>query len=151
MIRIRRSCWTGQSKISTNMKISKNTQIEKIIPELVKVSFKENRLYKPKVDQIIKVLGKLSKGTAIRALTLYMKGLKQYLGQYRLTIESSVPLTKSQIDQIEELINQSQPVFETEVNINPDLLGGIKIRVGDNIYDDSLADKIEQVRERIRN
>jgi len=133
------------------MKISKNTQIEKIIPELVKVSFKENRLYKPKVDQIIKVLGKLSKGTAIRALTLYMKGLKQYLGQYRLTIESSVPLTKSQIDQIEELINQSQPVFETEVNINPDLLGGIKIRVGDNIYDDSLADKIEQVRERIRN
>lgn len=133
------------------MKISKNTPIDKIVAELVKVSFHDNRLYKPKVDQIIKVLGGLSKGTAIRALTLYMKGLKQYLGQYRLTIESSVPLTKTQIDQIEELINQSHPIFETEVNINPDLLGGIKIRIGDNIYDDSLVDKIEQLKERIRN
>jgi len=133
------------------MKITKNTPIERIIPELVKVSFKENRLYKPKVDQIIKVLGNLSKGTAIRALTLYMKGLKQYLGQYRLTIESSVPLSKTQIDQIEKLINQTQPVFETEVNINPNLLGGIKIKIGDNVYDDSLTNKIEQVRERIRN
>lgn len=131
------------------MKISKNTPIEKIIKELVKVSVPNDRLSKPKVDEIIKVLGGLSKGTAIQALTMYMKGLKQFLGQYRLTIESSVPLSEPQIDRIEEIINQTQPVFETEVNINPNLLGGLRIKIGDNVYDDSLSGKIDQVRKEI--
>ena len=131
------------------MKISKNTPLEKIINELVKISVPNNRLSKPKVDEIIKVLGGLSKGMAISSLTLYMKGLKQHLSQYHLTIESSIPLSEMQINRIEEAINQTQPVFETEVNINPNLLGGLKIKIGDNVYDDSLVRKIDLVRKEI--
>lgn len=131
------------------MKITKNTPLGKIIEELIRVSFVNNNLYKPKVDQIIKVLGGLSKGTAIAALSLYLKGIKREVDKSRLVIESALPLSHRQIDRVEDIIGRTHPVFETEVIINPKLLGGIKIKIGDTVFDDSLINRIEQLRERL--
>ena len=129
------------------MKITKNTPLKKIIEELVRVSFVSDKLYKPKVDQIIKVLGGLSKGTAIQALSLYLRGIKREVEKSRLVIESAIPLSRRQIDKVEDIISRTHPVFETEVIINPKLLGGIKIKIGDTVFDDSLMHRIEQLRE----
>ena len=131
------------------MKINKNTPLKKIIEELVRVSFVDNKLYKPKVDQIIKTLGGLSKGTAIAALSMYLMGIKREADKSRLVIESAIPLSLKQIDRVEDIINRTHPVFETEVIINPKLLGGIKLKIGDTVFDDSLMNRIEQLREKV--
>ena len=131
------------------MKINKNTPLKKIIEELVRVSFINNKLYKPKVDQIIKTLGSLSKGTAIEALSMYLKGIKREADKSRLVIESAIPLSGKQIDRVEDIINRTHPVFETEVIVNPGLLGGMRIKIGDTVFDDSLINKIEQVKEEV--
>ena len=131
------------------MKINKNTPLKKIIEELVRVSFINNKLYKPKVDQTIKVLGGLSKGTAIAALSMYLKGIKREVDKSRLVIESAIPLSYKQIDRVEDIISRTHPVFETEVIINPKLLGGIRVKIGDTIFDNSLINRIGQLREKM--
>lgn len=131
------------------MKITKNTTLGKIIEELVRASFVSDKLYKPKVDQIIKVLGGLSKGTAIAALSMYLKGIKREVEKSRLVIESAIPLSHKQIDRVEDIIGRTYPVFETEVIINPKLLGGVKVKIGDTVFDNSLINRIEQLRERL--
>ena len=131
------------------MKINKNTPLKKIIEELIRVSFVNGRLYKPKVDQIIKTLGKLSKGMAISSLSMYLKGIKLKSGKSRLIIESATELSGKQIDRVEDIIGRSHPVFETEVIVNPKLLGGFKIKIGDEVWDQSLINKLGQVKEAI--
>lgn len=131
------------------MKINKNTPLKKIIEELVRISFVNNKLSKPKVDQIIKTLGSLSKGTTIAALSMYLMGIKREADKSRLVIESAIPLSLKQIDRVEDIINRTHPVFETEVIINPKLLGGIKVKIGDSVFDDSLMNRIEQLREKV--
>lgn len=131
------------------MKITKNTPLNKIIEELIKISFVNNKLYKPKVDRIIKTLGGLSKGTAIQALSMYLKGIKREMEKSRLVIESATPLSNKQIDRVEAIISRSRPVFETEVIIKPSLLGGFRLKIGDQVFDDSLVNRIEQLKERL--
>lgn len=128
----------------------KYKEIEHYIPKLVKASFVKGKLNQPNVRQIVDILKTLSKGNAIKGLTLYLKHLKNAMDQNRLYIESPVKLSPSQIDEIVKIVSSSHPVFETEVKIGPDLLAGFKIKIGDEIYEDSLVNKIAQIKEAIR-
>ncbi len=128
----------------------KDKQLEKLIHKLVKVSFIKGRLNQPKIRQIIDILKTLSKGNAIKSLTMYLELLKKRLDQNRLFIESPMRLSDSQINEIVKTVEKTTDVYETEVLVNPALLGGFRIKIGDQIYDDSVQSKISQVKEAIR-
>ena len=129
--------------------MSKNNRLEKIIYKLVKVSLLNGRLNQKKVNQVISTLKTLSKGTAISGLNLYLGLLKRELDKHRLIIDSPVSLNKDQIDRISKIVNKRTPVFETEVNIKPELFAGFKIQIGDLVYEDSIADRISQIKRTI--
>lgn len=128
----------------------KDKQLEKLIHKLVRVSFIKGKLNQPKIRQIIDILKNLSKGNAIKSLTMYLELLKKRLDQNRLFIESPIKLSDSQINEIVKTVERTTDVYETEVLVNPALLGGFKLKIGDQIYDDSIESKISQVKEAIR-
>lgn len=72
-------------------------------------------------------------------------------GRRRIQVTSARPIDSQAEGRIRTRLAESlpfDPILETQVD--PSLLGGIVIRVGDTIYDSSLAMRIKQLRERLR-
>src|ERR1700722_8171413 len=71
-------------------------------------------------------------------------------GRRRIQVTSARPLDPQAEGRIRSRLTESlpfEPILETHVD--PSLLGGIVIRVGDTVYDSSLAMRIKQLRERL--
>jgi F-type H+-transporting ATPase subunit delta len=72
-------------------------------------------------------------------------------GRKRVQVASAVPLSAETLKQIETRLAAAfpfQPVVESAVD--PTLLGGLRIRVGDTVYDGSLRARLKQLRRRVR-
>lgn len=65
-------------------------------------------------------------------------------------VTSAVPLTDEEQDVIEErLRRQFGEEAEVDYQVDPSILGGLIVRVGDRYIDGSVATKLERMRERI--
>jgi F-type H+-transporting ATPase subunit delta len=72
-------------------------------------------------------------------------------GKRRVQIKTAMPLSDQSRDRIRQRLAESlpfEPILETQVD--PSLIGGIVIRVGDTVYDSSLATRVTQLRDRIQ-
>jgi len=72
-------------------------------------------------------------------------------GRKRVQVISARPLSEGDLSRIRERLAAElaiQPVLEPAVD--PDILGGLRIRVGDTVYDGSLRARLEQLRHRVR-
>lgn len=82
---------------------------------------------------------------------LAVREVERRLGQRRVQVTSAVELSVQALDSIRNTMAsalQTQPILETQVD--PSLLGGMKIRVGDTVYDGSLKTHVKQLRARLR-
>lgn len=76
---------------------------------------------------------------------------EQRLNQQRVQITSAAELSTETLDAIRSSLATAlskQPILETRVD--PSLLGGMTIRVGDTVYDGSLKTQVKQLRVRLR-
>lgn len=72
-------------------------------------------------------------------------------GRKRVQVVSARPLSEGDLNKIRERLAADlaiQPVLEPAVD--PDILGGLRIRVGDTVYDGSLRARLTQLRHRVR-
>src|SRR3989344_7870595 len=129
------------------MKIKK--QLKKIITKLVEVSFKDGKMVESQVTKSIKVLKLLPKYDAILALSEFLKELKRLERKHTIFIETSIPLLPAHLKKIKKIMDKRVKITKVVAKINPEILGGFKLRVGDEIWDDSLVGKINQVKEAI--
>jgi F-type H+-transporting ATPase subunit delta len=68
----------------------------------------------------------------------------------RVQVKSAVPLPEDQTNQLRQRIRESfqlEPILQTQVD--PDLLGGMVVRVGDWLYDASVRTKLESIRNQL--
>ncbi len=71
--------------------------------------------------------------------------------QTRVEVKSALPLTGDQLKEITDRL-RSEMHFEPIVqsSVDPSLLGGVVIRIGDTVYDSSLRTRIGALRNRLR-
>ncbi len=72
-------------------------------------------------------------------------------GRKRVQVISAKPLSEETVNKIRERLAAAlaiEPVIETAVD--PEILGGLRIRVGDTVYDGSLRARLKQLRHRVR-
>ncbi|HBN73932.1 MAG TPA: F0F1 ATP synthase subunit delta [Sutterella sp.] len=69
-------------------------------------------------------------------------------GMADVQIESAFKMTKTQVDQLVKSLGKKFPGVKLNptVTVNPDLIGGVCIRVGDQILDESVRARLEQMR-----
>jgi len=71
-------------------------------------------------------------------------------GRMRVQVQSAVPLPDDQREQLRRKLSElfgKDPQIETQVN--PDLLGGMVVRVDDWLYDQSVRAQLEDIRKQI--
>ena len=129
--------------------MKKNKHLQKLVRKLVEVSFKDGKIVESQVIKSIKLLKFLSKPQGILVLSEYLKGLKRKMREHTMCIETSVPLSTTQLKKAKKIVEKRVKITKVLVNINPEILGGFKLKIGDQVWDESLLGKINQVKEAI--
>lgn len=101
------------------------------------------------VTKAIKILKLQPRLKAIQALSEYLKQIKRRQRQHTMCIETVIPLSSTQIRKVKKIAEKKVRISEVSTNINPQILGGFRLQVGDNIWDESILGKINQVKEAI--
>jgi F-type H+-transporting ATPase subunit delta len=72
-------------------------------------------------------------------------------GKQRVKVTSAKELNESEIKNIQDKLAASLPFTPIIMpEVNPDLIGGIVIQIGDKVYDSSLRSRLKQLRDRLR-
>lgn len=130
------------------MKIDK--QLKKTVTGLVELSFRDGKAIESQVIKSIRVLKLLPQNKAIQALSEYLQGIKRLDRQHTMYIETVIPLSVLQIKKMKKIIEKKVKITKVVAQINPEILGGFKLKAGDEIWDESVLGRIGQVREAIR-
>src|SRR5258708_3456454 len=130
----------------TNKKMKKNRHLDPIIKQAVDASFKDGKIVESQVTMLVNSFKKLSRMEAIYLVSGFLKGLKRELAKHTLIIESAIPLSKSEMSEIKKHLKQLI-ITNEQLIINPNLLGGIRAKVADTVYDYSLKAKLVQLKE----
>lgn len=123
--------------------------LQKTITKLIEASFKEGKILEFQVVKSIKLLKSLPKYQAIWTLQEYLKQLKRKERQHTMYIETVIPLADWQIKKAKKIVEKRVKVTKVKLLINPQILGGFKLKVGDNIWDESILGKLNQLKEEI--
>lgn len=123
--------------------------LQKTITKLIEASFKEERILEFQVVKSIKLLKSLPKYQAIWTLQEYLKQLKRKERQHTMYIETVIPLTDWQIKKAKKMVEKRVKITKVKLLVNPQILGGFKLKVGDNIWDESILGKLNQLKEEI--
>ena len=128
------------------MKIDKRLRGK--VAGMVRDSFdKSGKLVEKKAEGYINELKSLSTPKAIVALSEYLKGVKREMKKSALEIETAIELSEPQIKEITKSMEVRYQINEVKTNLNSSLFGGIRIKIGDVVLDDSVSRRIAQVKE----
>ncbi len=82
---------------------------------------------------------------AIKFLSERLKELKDKEKEHSMYIETAYPLSTQQINKIKK--NVKRKITRVETTVNPQVLGGFKLIVGDDLWDKTILLRINQVKE----
>ena len=123
--------------------------LQKIIKKLTEVSFKEGEIVESQVIKSIKILKSLPKSQSILVLGEYLKSIKRVERLYTMMVETSIPLPSTTVKKMRKIVGKKYKITKVVVNVNPEILGGFKLRIGDEIWDETILGRINQVKEAI--
>ncbi len=124
-------------------------QLKKTIDRLVEGSFTDGKMIEGKIIKAIKLLKGLGKTDAILAMSEYLSGLKRIERKHTMYIETAIILSLSQIKKAKKIVEKRVKITKIKTVVNPDLLGGFKLKVGDEVWDESVLEKLNQIKEGI--
>lgn len=125
---------TSTEKINMLEKIFKN-KISDSFFGLFSIVFNKNR-----EKELIEIMG------------TFIEKVEKYKGIVKAVISSAVPLSDEQIKNIKQKLSQNinkQVVIQTE--INPDLIGGVRINVDGHIIDGSIKKQLDDLKKKLLN
>lgn len=105
---------------------------------------------KADTDRVTKMMGDLKslpRSQAIYIISKFLKGVRKRKGATTLIIESAVALSKNQIQKIIKKLKKEFTITDVKTIIEPSLLGGFRVTIGDTVLDFSLKGKLSQLRE----
>jgi F0F1-type ATP synthase delta subunit len=120
--------------------------IKKQAIKAAELSFKNGDLDENAARKFIKAFKGLPLNESVLTLNHYLRAIKSGLSKTTLLIESSVNLTAPQIKEIEASF-KGKKINETKTQLSPSILGGVRVRIGDVIFDNSVRSRINQVKE----
>lgn len=127
----------------------RDKQLQKLAEQCCRYCCPDGKIDEKKVIGVIKNLKSLPRSQAIFAISEFLKALKKQKGETTLLVESSVPLQKKQLDTIFRKLKSDFLISEVKNIINPALLGGFRVKIGDTVSDYSLQNRITQLKEAI--
>ncbi|HEY1582180.1 MAG TPA: F0F1 ATP synthase subunit delta [Chthoniobacterales bacterium] len=130
------------------MKISKD--IRRLSHRLAQASFIDGVLDRDKVKAIMADVAAKKPRNYIRLLENYQRLLRLELEKRRARIESATELDAAASEQIvNDLQRRYGSGLTTEFAVNSALLGGVRIRVGNDVWDSSVRNRLDRLQQKL--
>lgn len=130
------------------MKVSK--EIRQVARQLVQLSFADGALNGDKVKEIVREIAAKKPRNYLQLLETYHRLLRLEAEKHRARIESATELDKATGEKIvADLKRKYGAGLTTEFSVNPALLGGVRIRVGSDVWDSSVRNRLERLQQKL--
>lgn len=130
--------------------MKKNKHLDKLVKVAFNYSFITGKLDIKKVTKFYKEFKKLPTSQAIYCLSQFLKVIKNEQNKKTLYINSAKNLSSLQVQNIVNKIKKDHTVEYVLTQVNPLLFGGVKVKIGDFIYDFSVQNRIKQLGEALK-
>lgn len=118
----------------------------KISQKLLQFSLVSGKINNAKVSKSLGYIKSLPKEKAILVLKGYIKLLKSHLPKTTAEVITAIPLSTTQKKQTQNAIGHLKfEIGNWKFLTDPSLLGGIRVKIGDVIYDNSLSKQLQEV------
>jgi F-type H+-transporting ATPase subunit delta len=113
-------------------------QTRELAQKLVAISLDDGQVSAQRVGEVLKALGKNPPRNLKALLGLYKKFILREIAKYTARVEHAGPLTDAALSTIQSFLeSELGRKILLEAKPNEDLLAGIRITVGDDVYEDS--------------
>lgn len=130
------------------MKINKETR--QLSRQLLRSSFTDGQLDSGRVASLVKSLIEKKPRHHVQVLDAYKRLLRLEVQKRSATIESASELAPDAAKQmVENLQRRYGTDLSTEFVVNPELLGGMRIRVGSDVWDSSVRNRLQRLQQQL--
>ena len=130
------------------MKINKETR--QLSKELLRASFTDGQLDRGRIASLVKSLIEKKPRNYIKVLESYKRLLRLELEKRTATIESATELApQAAADLVANLKRKYGSDLTARFVVNKDLLGGMRIRVGSDVWDSSVRNRLQRLQEQL--
>ena len=130
------------------MKISKD--IRQLSRTLLRASYIDGALDCDKINSIVRTVIEKKPRNYIHLLENYQRLLRLEVEKRRATIESAAEIDPEAGRQIVAGLERKYgPGLTTEYIVNPALLGGVRVRVGSDVWDSSVRNRLERLQQNL--
>ena len=127
-----------------------NREIRRISRDMLKASFTDGQLDPGKIGALVQSLVDKKPRDSIAILENYKRLVRLEVEKRRARIETAgelSPEVRSQI--VASLQRKYGSDITTEFVISPELLGGLRIRVGSDVWDGSVRNRLERLEQNL--
>jgi F-type H+-transporting ATPase subunit delta len=130
------------------MKTSKEAR--RVSRLMLRNSFTSSKLDEEKISHMVQSVLAAKPHHYVDMLKDYRRLLHLEVEKRHVVIESATPLNRSLGDRIvENLKARYGDDLKTEFRTNPELLGGLRIKIGDDVWDGSVKSRLSQLQEQL--
>ena len=130
------------------MKINK--EMRKLSKELLRASFTDGQLDSGRVAALVKSLIEKKPRHYIQVLENYKRLLRLEVEKRSATIETATELDPAAgAKLVANLKRKYGGDLATRFVVNPDLLGGMRIRVGSDVWDSSVRNRLQRLQQQL--
>lgn len=130
------------------MKINKETR--QLSKDLLRASFVDGRLDGSRVSSLLKSLIEKKPRHYLQVLEAYKRLLRLEVEKRTATIETATELAPEAGQQIvDNLKKKYGSDLAAKFVVNPELLGGMRIRVGSDVWDSSVRNRLHRLQQQL--
>ena len=130
------------------MKINKETR--QLSKDLLRASFVDGRLDGGRVSSLLKSLIEKKPRHYLQVLEAYKRLLRLEVEKRTATIETATELAPEAGQQIvDNLKKKYGSDLAAKFVVNPELLGGMRIRVGSDVWDSSVRNRLHRLQQQL--
>ena len=130
------------------MKISKD--IRQLSRKLVRASFVDGALDRERINALVQSIITQKPRSYLQLLQNYQRLLRLEVDKRRATIESATELDAEASRQIVDGLQRKYGnSLTTEFIINSALLGGVRVRVGSDVWDSSVRNRLDRLQQQL--
>ena len=127
-----------------------NRKIKRAARRLFRVCQVDGVLNERLVREVARRLGSSPRRGSVQTLRHFLRLVRLDLDRHTARVESAAPLPSSVREAIQsDLARRYGRTLETTFSENPALIGGMRIRVGSDVYDDSVRARLAALEARL--
>lgn len=127
-----------------------NKEIRRLSREMLRASFTDGQLDDGKIAALVQSLIAKKPRHTIEVLQNYRRLLRLEIDKRRAKIESAMPLDeRAAADVVARLKQRYGTDLTTEFEVNRTLLGGMRVRVGSDVWDGTVRNRLERLQQQL--